>query len=152
MSSRRNFLKMFGCGVAASIFVPTTIIESPWKKRIIEPELPANLYFQEPIKESLKFEGIGRKLLGQFTNSEKDLIMTDARYDAQGRLELAQAMVEPIKVAFNYQAIGRKLLQVDELPQGVIPRYQKDVFSAFNVLGIDESRRNFLKMNFSKAA
>ena len=36
-------------------------------------------------------------------------------------------MVEPIKIALEYQAIGRKLLMVDELPQGALPRYERDV-------------------------
>ncbi len=69
-----------------------------------------------------------------FSDQEKELIMTAAMDDAQGRLALAQVMVEPIKVALEYQAIGRKLILVDELPQGVHARYEKDVFSVAAVI------------------
>jgi len=44
-------------------------------------------------------------------------------------------VVEPIKRALEYQAIGRKLLMVDELPQGALARYEKDVASVAYVIG-----------------
>ena len=44
-------------------------------------------------------------------------------------------MVEPIKNSLMYQAIGRKLLLVDELPQGVLPRYERDVTAKSFVVG-----------------
>lgn len=78
---------------------------------------------------------MARILPHSFNDQEKELIMTAAMDDAQGRLALAQVMVEPIKVALEYQAIGRKLLLVDELPQGVIPRYEKDVFAVAHTIG-----------------
>jgi hypothetical protein len=53
----------------------------------------------------------------------------------EGRQALAQAMVEPIKNSLMYQAIGRKLLLVDELPQGVLPRYERDVTAKSFVVG-----------------
>jgi hypothetical protein len=53
----------------------------------------------------------------------------------EGRQALAQAMVEPIKNSLMYQAIGRKLLLVDELPQGVLPRYERDVTAKSFVIG-----------------
>lgn len=58
---------------------------------------------------------------------ERDYLFASAMTTAEGRQVLAQVMVEPIKNALNYQAIGRKLVTVDELPQGVLPRYEKDV-------------------------
>jgi len=36
-------------------------------------------------------------------------------------------VVEPIKISLEYQAIGRKLLMVDELPQGALPKYERDI-------------------------
>jgi hypothetical protein len=36
-------------------------------------------------------------------------------------------VVEPIRRALEYQAVGRKLLMVDELPQGALARYERDV-------------------------
>jgi hypothetical protein len=38
-------------------------------------------------------------------------------------------MVEPIRRSLEYQAVGRKLLMVDELPQGALARYERDVAS-----------------------
>jgi hypothetical protein len=73
-------------------------------------------------------------LTHSYSDQEKELIMTAAMDDANGRLALAQLMVDPIKVALEYQAIGRKLLLVDELPQGVIPRYEKDVYAVASVI------------------
>jgi len=61
------------------------------------------------------------------TNEQREAIMAMALDSADGRVALAQAMVEPIKTSLMYQAIGRKLLMVDELPQGALPRYERDV-------------------------
>jgi len=38
-------------------------------------------------------------------------------------------VVEPIRRSLEYQAVGRKLLMVDELPQGALARYERDVAS-----------------------
>lgn len=61
------------------------------------------------------------------TNEQREYIIAQALDTAEGRTALAQAMVEPIKTSLMYQAIGRKLLMVDELPQGALPRYERDV-------------------------
>jgi hypothetical protein len=60
-------------------------------------------------------------------NEQKEEIIAQALETPEGRVALAQAMVEPIKISLEYQAIGRKLLMVDELPQGALPRYERDV-------------------------
>lgn len=60
-------------------------------------------------------------------NEQREAIIAMALDSADGRVALAQAMVEPIKTSLMYQAIGRKLLMVDELPQGALPRYERDV-------------------------
>lgn len=52
----------------------------------------------------------------------------------EGRLALAQSMVEPIRRSLEYQAVGRKLLMVDELPQGALARYERDVLSVAYVI------------------
>jgi len=49
-------------------------------------------------------------------------------------MALAQAMVEPIRRALEYQAVGRKCLMVDELPQGALARYERDVTAKAYVL------------------
>lgn len=60
-------------------------------------------------------------------NEQKEAIVAAALDTPEGRVALAQAMVEPIKISLEYQAIGRKLLMVDELPQGALPRYERDI-------------------------
>ena len=64
-----------------------------------------------------------------FTDQEKEYVIASALEDEQGRVALAQAMVEPIKRALEYQAVGRKMIMVDELPQGALARYEKDLGS-----------------------
>ena len=61
------------------------------------------------------------------TNEQRESIIAMALETPEGRTALAQAMVEPIKTSLMYQAIGRKLLMVDELPQGALARYERDV-------------------------
>lgn len=68
-------------------------------------------------------------------NTQKEAVIQAALETPEGRVALAQAMVEPIKRALEYQAIGRKLLLVDELPQGALARYEKDVASVAHVIG-----------------
>ena len=47
---------------------------------------------------------------------------------------VANAVAAPLSRSLDYQAIGRKLLLVDELPQGALARYEKDVASVAHVL------------------
>lgn len=61
------------------------------------------------------------------TDQEREALVAQALETDEGRVALAQAMVEPIRRALEYQAVGRKLLMVDELPQGALPRYERDV-------------------------
>jgi len=68
-------------------------------------------------------------LLKGLTESEKNEILAQAIDTDEGRVALAQAMVEPIRRSLEYQAVGRKLLMVDELPQGALARYERDVAS-----------------------
>jgi len=68
-------------------------------------------------------------------NEQREQIVAMALETAEGKTALAQAMVEPIKNSLMYQAVGRKLLLVDELPQGVLPRYERDVTAKSYVLG-----------------
>jgi hypothetical protein len=67
-------------------------------------------------------------------NAEKEALIAQALETPEGRVALAQAMVEPIRRALEYQAVGRKLLMVDELPQGAYARYEKDVRSTAHVI------------------
>ena len=67
-------------------------------------------------------------------NEKREMIIAQSLESPQGRVTLAQAMVEPIRRALEYQAVGRKLLMVDELPQGAYARYEKDVRALAYVL------------------
>ncbi len=57
----------------------------------------------------------------------REHLLAEALSSPEGRVALAQSMVEPIRRSLEYQAIGRKLLLVDELPQGALARYERDV-------------------------
>ena len=67
-------------------------------------------------------------------DSEREALIAQALETDEGRVALAQAMVEPIRRALEYQAVGRKLLMVDELPQGALARYERDVHSVAHVI------------------
>jgi hypothetical protein len=67
-------------------------------------------------------------------NAEREALISQAMETPEGRVALAQAMVEPIRRALEYQAVGRKLLMVDELPQGAYARYEKDVRATAHVI------------------
>ena len=67
-------------------------------------------------------------------NAEREALIAQALETPEGRVALAQAMVEPIRRALEYQAVGRKLLMVDELPQGAYARYEKDVRATASVI------------------
>ena len=56
-------------------------------------------------------------------NAEREALIAQALDTPQGRVALAQAMVEPIRRALEYQSIGRRLFTVDELPQGANVSY-----------------------------
>lgn len=73
--------------------------------------------------------------LNKSINETREKIVAMALETAEGKTALAQAMVEPIKNSLMYQAVGRKLLLVDELPQGVLPRYERDVTAKSYVIG-----------------
>jgi len=68
------------------------------------------------------------------TDQEREEVIAQALSTDEGRVALAQAMVEPIRRALEYQAVGRKLLMVDELPQGALARYERDVASIAHVI------------------
>lgn len=68
------------------------------------------------------------------TAEQKEAVIAQALGTDEGRVALAQAMVEPIRRSLEYQAVGRKLLLVDELPQGALARYERDVSAIAHVI------------------
>jgi len=69
-----------------------------------------------------------------YSDSQKEQIIATALETDGGRIALAQSMVEPIRRSLEYQAVGRKLLMVDELPQGALARYERDIASIAHVI------------------
>jgi hypothetical protein len=69
-----------------------------------------------------------------YSDSQKEAIIATALETDGGRIALAQSMVEPIRRSLEYQAVGRKLLMVDELPQGALARYERDVASIAHIV------------------
>jgi hypothetical protein len=68
------------------------------------------------------------------SDQDKEQVIAQALETDEGRTALAQAMVEPIRRSLEYQAVGRKLLMVDELPQGALARYERDVASIAHIV------------------
>jgi len=67
-------------------------------------------------------------------NANREALIAQALETEEGRTSLAEAMVAPIRREMNYQGIGRRLLMVEELPQGALGRYERDVASVAHVL------------------
>ncbi len=68
-------------------------------------------------------------------NDEKrDELIARAIMTQEGKLALAQAMANPIRRNLDYQGIARRLLVVDPLPQGVDPKYERDIDVAATVI------------------
>lgn len=72
--------------------------------------------------------------LNKISDDQKEAIIAQALETDEGRVALAQAMVEPIRRSLEYQAVGRKLLMVDELPQGALARYERDLAAVAHVV------------------
>ena len=108
-TSRRDFLKQFMRGATVAVVAPIAIKESGVK------------CFWAWLQT------LGRKApVVVAAQTQKEMVVAAALASVEGRTALAAAMVEPIQTNLRYQAIGRKLLMVDELPQGALPRYERD--------------------------
>lgn len=68
------------------------------------------------------------------TEAEKEMVIAQAMESDEGKLVLAQSMIDPIRRSLEFQAVGRKLLMVDELPQGAVARYERDVACVAHVV------------------
>lgn len=66
--------------------------------------------------------------------TEQQRLIANALNTEEGNEALRQAMVEPIRRRLDYQGIGRRLLMVDQLPQGALARYERDVASVAQVI------------------
>jgi hypothetical protein len=62
-----------------------------------------------------------------FTEQQRDEMVKRAMTTADGKVALGQAMALPIRRNLDYKGIARRCLVVDPLPQGAIPRYDRDI-------------------------
>lgn len=60
-------------------------------------------------------------------NSQYEYVIARALSSEDGRVALATMLIQPIRKALDYMGIARKVLQVDYIPDGVLPIYEKDV-------------------------
>jgi len=70
----------------------------------------------------------------QLNDEKRDELIARAIMTQEGKLALAQAMANPIRRNLDYQGIARRLLVVDALPQGVDPKYERDIDVAATVV------------------
>lgn len=63
----------------------------------------------------------------KITATQRAQILKSLLKTAKGRHQIAATIQEPLRSLRDYEAVGRKALMVDELPQGEIPVYDKDI-------------------------
>lgn len=76
---------------------------------------------------SLSKGGMTKKA-SSLSSEDRDRVAVSMMRDPSGRglRRVAFAMTEPLRKRLDYMGIGRKLLEVDLIPQGVVPVYQRD--------------------------
>ena len=60
------------------------------------------------------------------SNAVKAKIIGDYIKTPSGRAKLAASMTQPLRLRRDYSSVGRKTFLVEELPNGVLPVYDKD--------------------------
>lgn len=77
-------------------------------------------------------------------NAMKDDMVKNALWDSRGKVALAQAMALPIRRNLDYTGVARRGVVVDDLAQGVVPTYDRDIDVAAFVISsqgaVPESR------------
>lgn len=58
-------------------------------------------------------------------NLDKQRLISEYLKTVSGRKHLSECMTYPLRVRRNYAEIGRKIFQVEELPPGAIPLYDR---------------------------
>jgi hypothetical protein len=69
------------------------------------------------------------------TASQKNKLMTQLLGSTQGRKKIAASIQEPLRRLRDYVATGRKAVFIDELPDGALPIYDRDVDTPAYVVG-----------------
>jgi hypothetical protein len=76
----------------------------------------------------------GKQCIAPLTQAEKEYVISQALMTDEGKTALARAMCEPIRKSLDYQGVGRKLLMVDDLPDGAMDRYNKEVCATMETI------------------
>ena len=69
------------------------------------------------------------------TAAQKNQLMTKLLGSTQGRKKIAASIQEPLRKLRDYVSIGRRALWIDELPDGALPIYDRDVATPAFVVG-----------------
>jgi hypothetical protein len=88
-------------------------------------------------------------MANQVSNQVKQQVISQYIRTAAGRAKLAASMIQPLRLRRDYTAVGRKTFEVEQLPDGALPIYDKDPeVTAFvvgeegeNILAIQKPRR-----------
>ena len=67
--------------------------------------------------------------------AQKHALMTKMLGTAKGRTHIAASIQEPLRTLRDYSSVGRRLLMVDELPDGTLSIYDKDIDTPAYVVG-----------------
>lgn len=69
------------------------------------------------------------------TASQRQAKMTKMLLSKQGRNRVAAEISEPLRQLRDYESVGRRAFQIDPLPDGALPIYDKDVETPAFVVG-----------------
>lgn len=64
--------------------------------------------------------------MNKISNDQKNSLIAKHIFTPQGRQKLAASMQQPLRERRDYSAVGRKAFQVEQLPDGALPIYDKD--------------------------
>ena len=68
-------------------------------------------------------------MVKKITAAQKNQVMTRLLASKEGRQKIAASVQQPLREMRDYVSIGRKFFMIDELPDGALPVYDKDIES-----------------------
>lgn len=84
---------------------------------------------------------------GKLSDREKGRLIAEAMKTPEGRVKLAQSMMQPLRRNLDYQAIGRKVFPVQELPQRALHIYDRNPDTVAYVVGDEGETRDLVNMS-----
>lgn len=73
--------------------------------------------------------------MSDVNSATKQKIISEFIKSAAGRQKLAASMTQPLRLRRDYLAVGRKTFEVEQLPDGALPIYDKDPDVSAYVIG-----------------